>query len=529
MAPPTTVAPPALPPAAAVDTAAIRAAAAAMMPLGQPVADLGDQAIRTWRRIGDCYIAVETPVLIAALDPIGPLTEKSGERIRGLGAALGAFADAAEPIIAELRRLGGGGPVTPAEAARMAALIEELAAVERDCAAAITALTAFDPRPDRVKTGEEVGKASVAITIGFLKIGQSAVFKETTFSDGSVFLTAVDGAEITGTGALGPIEAGGGVKIDAGSTWRFAGGDEARDFKARLNSYLIGQHAVMYEEGAALGVATLGGLTPIRPPDQVISEFAAPVSAKASGDTGLVAGDAKVEVTPKETVIRDLGTGTTTTIYSQEGSVEANGTVTPFAVGPGEGIGGQQLVGSTTGVVEDANGRVTKVILTQTDSGQATWSEPVAGPGQDPSPPKHAAPGLDPSAKIIDKDKGTQVTLTTTTLDVTDDNRAAVEQWVAGGRRDHGSLTGDIRQHYPVAATPGDDFQNALHDRAKVSRVTYDDVTDVAGFEAKVKAGWSLGVEGSLEETSSHAAEGTYLDAPGPDGTRRELPIPPPH
>ncbi len=100
---PTTVAAPALPPAAAVDTEAVRSAATAMVPLGQPVTDHGDQAIRTWREIGNYYIAAETPVLIAALDPIGPLTDKTGERIRGVGTALATFADAADPIIAEER------------------------------------------------------------------------------------------------------------------------------------------------------------------------------------------------------------------------------------------------------------------------------------------------------------------------------------------------------------------------------------------------------------------------------------------
>lgn len=526
---PATVAPPALPPAAAVDTEAVRAAATAMVPLGQPVTDHGDQAIRAWRQIGTYYIAPETPVLIAALDPIGPLTEKSGERIRGLGTALATFADAAEPIIAELRRLGTGGPVTPAEAARMTALIEELAMVEQACAAAIKSLTAFDPRPDRFKLDEQVDKASAGITIGFVKIGQSMTFKETRFSDGSVFLTAVDGGELSAKDSLGGLEAGGGVKIEAGSTWRFASGFEAEAFKAQLQTYIAAQHAVMYEEGAALGVAAAGGLPPIRPPDQVISEFAVPVSAKFSADGGLIQGAGKIEVTPKATVIRDMGTGTTTTIFSQEGSLEANGTVTPLGVGPGTGGGFQGLTGSTTGTVRDADGQLTKVILTSTDSTQETFSEPVAGPGKDPSPPKHAAPGLDPSGKIIDQDKATQVTLTTTTLDVTDANRAAAENWVAGGRRDSGFLDGDPKLHYPDTARPGDDFQNALHDKAKVTRVTYDDVADVEGFEAKVKAGWTLGVEGSVEETSSHAGEGTYLDAPGPDGTRHSLPIPPPH
>jgi hypothetical protein len=518
-----TVAPPDLPPAAGVDTAAIRAAATALTPLGQPIADLGDAAIRAWRHIGDYYIARETPVLIAALDPVGPLTEKSGARIRGLGTALATFADAAEPIIAELRRLGGGGPVTPADAARMTALIEELAAAERDCVTAITALTASGLAPDRFKVGEEAGKGAFAITVGPVKIGQSSAFKETVFSDGSVLLTAQDGAELAGKGALGPIEVGGGVKIEAGSTWKFASGPEADEFKARLSQYLMAQHAVMFEEGAALGVAAAGGLTPIRPPDMVISEFAVPTSVKVAKEAGVFAVDGKVEVTPKETVIRDMGTGTTTTIVSLEANAEANGSVSPSAgVGPGAAAGGQGLIGSTTGTVQDPSGKLTKVILTSTDSVQGTAS--VNGHGKEPA---GAEPGVDPSVKISDKDKTTQVTVTTTTLDVTDANRAVVERWVASGRPDPGFLGGNPRLHKPVIAVPGDDFQNALHDKAKVTTVTYDDVTDVKGLEAKVKAGWSLGVEGSVEQTSSHEAEGTYLDAPGPDGVRREVPIPP--
>lgn len=518
-----TVAPPDLPPAAGVDTAAIRAAATALTPLGRPVADLGDAAIRAWRHIGDYYIALETPVLIAALDPIGPLTEKSGERISGLGAALATFADAAEPIIAELHRLGGGGPVPPEDAARMTALIEELAAVERDCATAIRALTGSSLAPDRFKVGEEVGKAAVAITIGPLKIGQSSSFKETVFSDGSVLLTALDGAELTGKGSSGPIEVGGGVKIEAGSTWKFASGPEADEFKARLSAYLFAQHAVLYEEGAALGVAAAGGLTPIRPPDMVISELALPVSVKATGKAGVFTADGKVEVTPKVTVLRDMGTGTTTTTVSQEVYLEANGSVSPVAgVGPGAAGGGQGLIGSTTGTVQDSSGRITKVILTSTDSLQGTVS--VDGHGKEPA---GAEPGVDPSVKINDKDKATQVTLTTTTLDVTDANRAAVERWVASGQPDPGFLSGDPRLHHPVTAVPGDDFQTALHDEAKVITVTYDDVTDVKGLEAEIKAGWSLGIEGSVEQTSSHESEATYLDAPGPDDVRREVPIPP--
>lgn len=524
--PAATVAPPALPPAAAVDTEAVRSAATAMVPLGQPVTDHGDQAVRTWRQIGTYYIAAETPVLISALDSVGPMTEKAGERIRSLGAALATFADLAEPIIAELRRLGSGGPVTPDEAARMTALIEELGLVEQACAAAIKSLTAFDPRPDKLKVGEQVDKASAAITIGYVKIGESMTFKETRFSDGTVLLTALDGAEFSGKWSGGGVEVGGGVKIEAGSTWRFYGTDEEGAFRTQLEQHIFAQHAVMYEEGAALGVAAAGGLPPIRPPDQLISEFALPLSAKYSKTFGdVVKVDGKVEVTPKETVIRDFGTGTTTTTVSQEAYLEGNGAVSPSAgVGPGSAFGAQGLLGSTTGTVQDSSGKVTKVILTSTGSIQGTDS--VNGHGKDPA---GADPGSDSSVKIIDKDKATQVTVTTTTLDVTDDNWAAVEQWVASGKPDPGFLGGNPNLHNPVTAVHGDDFQNALHDKAKVSTVTYHDVTDVKGLEAEIKAGWTLGPEAGAEQTSSHAGEETYLGVKDGDGVRHSLPLPPPH
>jgi hypothetical protein len=525
---PTTVAPPALPPAAAVDTEAVWAAATALTPLGQPVTDHGEQAVRAWRQIGDFYIAPETPVLLAALDPIVPLTEKSGERIRGLGTALATFADAAEPIIAELRRLGTGGPVTPEEAARMTALIEELAAVEQACAAAIRSLTAFDPAPDRFRLGEQVDTDSLGVTIGIVTIGASAVFKETRFSDGTVFLTAVDAGELGGSGSLGGVlQADAGFRLEAGSTWRFGSGPEADRFRDQLDLYIKQQRAVMYDEGAALGVAAAGGGISIRPPDQVVSEIALPASFSLNGDTGLLHGDVGAGVAPKETVIRDVTSGSTTTFRSVEGYVQANGSVTPLAVGPSYGGGFQALTGSATGTVRDASGRLTKVILTSTSSQQGTFADNVTGPGEDPSPGKHRAPGAEPSGTYLDSEAKSQVTVTTTSLDVTDDNRAAVERWVASGQRDPGTLSGDPALHNPTTAVPGDAFQNALHDRARVTQVTYDDVTDTNGIDAEIKAGWTFGVEGSVESTTSHAGAGTYLDVAGPDGVRHAVPIPP--
>ncbi len=398
--PPTTVPPPQLPPAAAVDTEAVRAAATAMLPIGQPLTDHGHQAVLSWRQIGEYYIAPETPVLLAALDPVGPLTATSGERVRGLGAALATFADAAEPIITELRRLGSGGPVTPEEATRMTALTEELNAVEAACAAAIRSLTAFDPAPEKIRVAEQVDKTSVGVTIGIVTIGGSAVFKQTTFSDGTVLLTAIDGRELGAEGSVRKvIDLGASLTVDVGSTWRFASGPEAEAFTTQLQNYLAGQRAVMFEDGAGSGVAAVGGLTPIRPPDAIISEFGLPLTAKVGGDTGRVAGEIAAGGTDKETVIQDMAAGTTATIRSEEGSLAGSATVTPFGVGPSVGAGYRSLTGSTTNVVRDtATGRVVKIILTSTDSGQNTLAATSPVPARTPHPASTGPPRSTPPA-----------------------------------------------------------------------------------------------------------------------------------
>jgi hypothetical protein len=508
----------------AIDVVAIRAAAGALAPLGPAVGDGGNRTIGAWRQLGAYYIAPETPVLLAALDPVGPLTQRAADRVSGLARALTGFADRVEPLLAELRRLAG-----PATATRENALLAELAVAEQECAAAIRALAAFDPRPPSVRVSEQVDKAGVAITVGFVTIGRSAVFKETRFSDGSVLLTAVDAGELGATGSLGGVlDFGAGVTIENGSTWRFRTPEEAAALRQQLDAYVAQQRAVLFDDsgGAAAGVAIFGGVPVPRPPDLVVTELGVPLTAEGSVDAGLAGGSIGAGGTVKETLVRDVATGATTTVSSREGSVTAGVTGTPFGVGPSVGAGGTLLAGSTTAVTRDAAGRVTRVLLTSTDSTQGAVSDNLTGPGEEPPGGRHRAPGLDPSGTIVDEHKDTSVTVTTTTLDVTDANRAAVETWVTGGAHDGDGAVGDPALHFPAAAVPGDPFQNALHDGARVTQVTYDEATDAAGVDAKVKAGWELGFEVTGEETTTHAGAGSYLDVPGPDGVRRRLPLP---
>lgn len=510
-----------------IDVGAIRAAATAMTPLAPAVADTGDRSVRTWREIGTYYLAPETPVLVNALDPVGPLTRRTADRTTGLARALLTWADAAEPLLADLRRLGAGTEVSPGTVGRMDRLTTELAAVEQDCAAAIRALTAFDPVPDRVRVAEQVDTGSVGFTIGFVTIGRGVTFKQTMFSDGSVHLTALNGGDLGATGGLGGfVELGGGVRIEAGSTWRFRSTEEADALREQLEAYLAQQETILLDDtgGAAAGVAIFGGVDPVRPPDLVVSEFAVTGSGALQGDAGLVQGSITGEGSQTQTVIRDQATGATTTVTAREGSAAGSVTVSPLVAGPTAGGGVQVLTGSATGVTRDATGRITRVVLTATESGQGSVAGNLAGP-RDELGGRHRAESLDPTGSIGVERSRAQVTVIMTALDVTDANRAAVEQWVAAGQPDGDGAVGDPGRHYPATAVPGDAFQNALHDRARVTRVTYDDVTDTAGFDAEIRAGWTLGLEASYESTSSRAGEATYLEAPGPDGTRPAVPF----
>lgn len=511
--------------AAAVDVGAIRAAATALGPLAPAVADTGERTVRTWREVGTYYIAPETPVLVSALDPVGALTRRTGDRLTGVSRALLTYADAAEPLIADLQRLRADG--APDLAARVDRLTAELLVVEADCAAAIRALTAFDPAPERVRVGEQVDTSSAGITIGFFTLGRGATFKQTTFSDGSVLLTAVSDGEAGVAGGLGSfIELGGGVRIEAGSTWRFRTAAEADALRAQIEAYVAQQQAVLFDTtgGAAAGVAIFGGVEAPRPPDLIVSTVAGTGSGTLQGDAGLVQGSLAGEGSAAHTVIRDQATGATTTITAREGSVTGNVTASPLVAGPTAGAGLQVLTGSSTGVTRDATGRITRVVLTATESGQGSVAGNLAGP-RDELGGRHRAPSLDPTGTIGVEDSRARVTVTTTALDVTDANRAAVEQWVAAGQPDGDGAVGDPGRHYPVTAVPGDPFQNALHQQARVTRVTYDDVTDTAGFEAEIRAGWTLGLEASHESTTSRADEATYLEAPGPDGARPSVPF----
>lgn len=522
--PETLVAAPALPPGAAVDAAAVRAAGARLVPLGQPVADHGEETVRSWRWIGDHYHAPETPVLLAALDPLVEATDTASRRILGLGTALTVWADGIEPIIAELRRLGAAGTVTPAEAGRMTELIAELANAEVACVNAIRSILADGTEPSKIKTGEHVDEDKATLSVGFVQVGVGNSFKVTTFSDGTVEVTALVAPQAGGTASPGSLDFGGGFTAQSGDTWRFQDGTEAARLLDELKRYVAERQKPTPAGKGSFPIGAL--LRPPRPPDLTVTELGAQASAEAGVEGPVAEGTAKGEGAVKETVTHDRTNGTVQSTLTTEGALALDGTFAPLGVGPRAGAVQQDKVELGRSVTRDeATGRITGIELTRTVTGTDSASGGGAGPG-DASGGQHRAPGV--SVDVSGKAEHTESTVrvTTTTLEVTEENRALVEKWVADGRPDLGTPAGVDGLHDPDRAVPGDDFQNLLHREAKVGEVTYEETKDATTGEAEVKAGAKVGGEGQGGSSSSRAVQASHLGDPGPDDVRRPVPDP---
>lgn len=521
---PVTVPPPALPPAAAIDFEAVHAAAARLMPLGAPVADHGRKATLAWRQVGDHYRAPETPVLLGALDKVAPLAATSGRQVAGLGTALDVFADMAEPLVLQLRRLAAADRVTLEEAAEMAALAARLAVVEQACATAIRSHIAASLEPDKIKVAERVEKDDGGLSAGVATLEGGVTFKVTRSSDETVSVTALSATNPGLAGSVGGLlDLGGGVTLEHGSTWRFQDAAEADRMLGELRRYVDQRQRPV---AAGKGGFPAGALVrPPRPPDAIVTEIGAKVSGGGKVDVGAFQGSAKGEGALKETLTRDLATGTTTSALGVEGSLAADGTVRPFGVGPGGGPADKGTIALTREVTRDPEGRITDVQLTETRTDTHGSSVDAKGP-RDASGGRHRAPGVHPGGKGALEHKEAESTVVTTGLKVTDANRALVEEWVARGRPDIGTPAGRAKLHRPDTAVPGDAFQNLLHREATVSEVTYAETTERGGVEGEVKAGAKVGGKLGSEVTTSRAVRASHLDASGPDGVRRSVPDP---
>lgn len=529
------------------DPAGIRHAAHGLTGASGPVADQGAHVARTWRGCQPFYVAPESPVLVAALDPVVTDTDAVSHRIGQAGRLLGRYADRIEPLLKEIREIVSFvGPVDPATAAarqqRLNALLMELSALDLELAGALRGLVGgseFNPVPGRVKLGDTSAKSGGEITLGVIKIGENFAVVETQFSDGKVMFTLTDGGKLAATVGLGEkasagpagltakVELAPGITVENGSSW-IVPADQAAHFRELFYQYAFRQMAELSPDESIAQGAVLADLThplpSLPPPDLVVTNFEVPVELKGKldaappGPLDLTAAGA-VGLTAKWSEAR-LKDGSVVRTFGGDGSLSGDAKIyrddtDPVFSGNADGKG---VSGGTASVTRDPSGRITKVVLTATQDVSNGLGD-KAGPG--------LADTLDKAkASASGSQKSSTVDVTTTSLKVDDSNRAIVEQWVGQHEGDPGVALGPSSTFYPATATDGDPFQNVLHTDAQVSKVRYENVTDKLAVGGEASLGLTVGAEVSGETGHGHAVGGTYLDSPGIDGRRVEKPLP---
>ncbi|MGL5927710.1 MAG: hypothetical protein ACRCY8_02115 [Dermatophilaceae bacterium] len=525
------------------DIDAIRQAAADLGATAVPIIDGGEAVVRTWRGVDPHYVAPESPVLVAALDPLLAEAKQVGDGAADAGRILRAWADDAEPLVTEGRALadtaaGMTQDLREAQAMRLTQILVELSLLDDQCARDLAALVPDAPLtvlPPRVRVGQSVMTSGAQATVGFGQFGYEFRVVESRFNDGYVEFTVVNQGGLTGIVGLGPAVAAGQAELEAraeliggvtlanGNTWLVEPG-KVEEFRALLNAYLGYRQARLATSGGLPMAAgqilgdVLAPLPFLPPPTRVDTTVELPVELNGGLDatspgSPAVGTAGSVGANPQWTG-RRLADGSTVSVFG--GEAVASGELNRF--GESSGVGGS--VQDNVAVTRDPGGQVTRVVLTSTteleqghEVGRRDRSDAPAG-----RDPHEASAGF--------SDDRTAVDVTTTTLDVDDTNRAVVEQWLAENSGDPLGSIGEGDRFYPRTASEGDPFQNVLHTDATVTRVRHDNVTDGSTLGGVVSVGPGLGAEVGDETTTGQVAGGTYLDRPDIHGNRVERPLP---
>ena len=402
----------------------------------------------------------------------------------------------------------------------------------------------IDPKPKKCKVKEHEESSKEAIKIGFIKLGASQGLVVSYFSDGSVSLTATDGAEISAEGGfgggldLGKLQAGasvsfgGGLNLSYGSTWTVANQSEADDLERTIKAWM---GAAGQGTAGAAPILPINMVTPPPPPTETVRSVEISGDASASvglslpweadkkgsgsgGSSGSGSGDgesgngsgsadlASVGIafggSKKWTQITNTEDGTKT--YTTDGQL--HGDLSATSVAGSTGV--QALLGSSLSITRDAQNQITAIEMTTTKPGKVTvGGQPDVAGGS--APPSDAG----------------DLTVATSHLDVTTpEQRAIVDRWVQRVGSDQALVGEDTL--YPKEFVPGDDFQNLMYTHGIVSNVVYKvDTKNQQDFSAEVKIGVAFGVEFSSSTKDTYATDASYLDA-GDGGERPAVDFP---
>lgn len=389
------------------------------------------------------------------------------------------------------------------------------------------------------RTGEEYNST---ISVGFVDIGDNAGLVRTVMSDGTITLTATDGAMFGASGSVGAdveagggtdlgaeIEFGGGVTLGAGDTWTFSGEDaakQAEDFENLLVDHQVRQMSreqAAMQGGSGLGPAIRDLIDPLDP---------LPEPDSTTVDMGVIGGfDSQLGLTVSAT---EGGTGPSLDAQAIAGSIDADATWTrtrdthgtesmeddtktytvDMSINPdvssdiwAADLGLGDTAGMSMAVTQNAEGQIIEIAIVSTNEGAINGGVGLGGES-----------GSGSKGSFFTSHEETTATVTTTKLTLDPEapgyaqDAAVVEEWLGG---DGYEWPGTIPMSAVNPAHPGSDpFSQLMHEQATVSAITSEGVTSTTGLAAEVALGLKLGFDFSANTSEAEAVYAAYLGAP---------------
>ncbi|MCC2335874.1 hypothetical protein [Cellulomonas wangsupingiae] len=427
--------------------------------------------------------------------------------------------------------------ITPYAASAVCRVVAVLDGGAGDCdvPAPTTAPDDMDYHPGVCMLSETKERYSAEVKIWFFKISDSSGFIVQEFSDGTVRATLTDGAGIGASTSLGSktfdagklgdgdnagveVSLGGDLKFEYGSTWEFDDAQQWESMQEQLDDYLIQQQQLKGEGAAGMSIylwLTDGWVDAPKDPRISYSRISLEAALKASAGARIPGtskdADGKDKlIDPKLGVNGSLSAGGSVTVMND--TEKGTKSYTYELSGKGT-LGGSMVVGHATGegsvsgaftTTYDADGNLSQIAFKSSyevggsmNLGNNTFKS-VSG-------------------KLAEGE--TRSVVTTTKLDVTDENRAEVQEWIdrnAAGETLTLPFSAMIPEH------PSDDpFLQLMYEEARLSQVTYHNVKDSWEFGAAVKKGWEFGFNISAEEATATKVDASFLGAPTQDGSRQ--------
>lgn len=388
---------------------------------------------------------------------------------------------------------------------------------------------------------ESSTKTTSEITIGFVTIGEDAGFVVQRSSDGTVQVTATDGAGLGLEGGVGgniggedsgigaDVSFGGGVTFSVGDTWVFEDEQQWLDMKQDLDDYLLQQVQIQNAGEGAVGLhlylaLTDGYLDPPRAAEQTTTTMK--LDASVEGQLGLrdtipgqdgaqgleldpnIGAYAEGQLAEDVVVTRNSRTGEESRTYSFTMGGEAGGNAVLLDAGAAGEVKGAYKV------TRDAEGVVTSVEFMRESQGGLSLEMGGQTPGEN-------------SGSVGLTGDENQRTVLTTTIDVTDDNRDVVEGWLDASHTaalGGGGVLIAPNLFDPSRPAPGDPFAQLLYEEALHSRQVYDNVADGWSFGVEFALGLKVGASLGSEESTATIAEAGFMGAPAQDGVRPMVP-----